>query len=93
MTTVYEAVGGSDGLLRLAGAWHARVLADAVVSHAFSRGYHPHDTEHGWPPTAEALGVPATYSQTYGDETSVVRLRIPHWSWDGSISGTGPEHT
>jgi hypothetical protein len=26
--TVYEAAGGQDGLLRLAQAWHARVLAE-----------------------------------------------------------------
>ena len=46
VTTVYEAVSGSDGLLSLAGAWHARVLADEVVR-----------------------------------------------SWDGLITGTGPEDT
>jgi hemoglobin len=154
--TVYDAVGGIDGLLRLAGAWHARVLADEVVSHAFSHGYHPQHTARLAAYWAEALGGPTTYSQTYGDETSVVRLhsgngpheemdrraiacfdaalvdagfasddqlrrvlreyfawattttmsryqrspddvpdglRIPHWSWDGHVSGTGPEHT
>src|SRR4026207_1930397 len=73
MQTVYEAAGGADGLLRLASAWHARVMADEVVSHAFSHRFHP---EHGqrlaayW---AEALGGPTTYSDKYGDETSVVR--------------------
>ena len=41
MQPVYEAAGGADGLLRLAGAWHARVMADEVVSHAFSHGFHP----------------------------------------------------
>lgn len=41
MQTVYEAAGGADGLLRLANAWHARVMADEVVSHAFSHGFHP----------------------------------------------------
>jgi hemoglobin len=34
MQTVYEAAGGADGLLRLASACHARVMADEVVSHA-----------------------------------------------------------
>ena len=43
--TVYEAAGGFDGLLRLAHAWHKRVLEDEVVSHAFSHGYHPQHTE------------------------------------------------
>src|SRR5438034_8557829 len=45
MQTVYEAAGRADGLLRLAGAWHARVMADEVVSHAFRHGYHPDHTE------------------------------------------------
>jgi hypothetical protein len=36
MVTVYDAAGGADGLLALAGAWHARVIADEVVAHAFS---------------------------------------------------------
>src|SRR5581483_1308348 len=35
MQTIYEAVGGREGLLRLAGAWHSRVLEDEVVGHAF----------------------------------------------------------
>jgi hypothetical protein len=41
MKTVYEAAGGRDGLVKLAGAWHARVLADEVVSHAFSQWIPP----------------------------------------------------
>jgi hemoglobin len=72
--TVYDAVGGHDGLLRLAGAWHARVLEDEVVSHAFSHGYHPQHTERLAAYWAEALGGPTTYSDRYGNETSVVRI-------------------
>ncbi len=71
---MYEAVGGIEGLLRLAGAWHARVLADEIVSHAFSHGYHPAHTERLAAYWAEALGGPRTYSEEYGDETSVVRI-------------------
>jgi hemoglobin len=74
MQTVYEAAGGADGLLRLAGAWHARVMADEIVSHAFSHGYHPEHSERLAAYWAEALGGPATYSAQYGDETSVVRI-------------------
>jgi hemoglobin len=151
---VSETVGGVDGLLRLASAWHARVMADEVVSHAFSHGYRPDHTERLAAYWAEALGGPTTYSQSFGDETSVVRihsgngphedmdrraiacfdqalvdvgltgddqlrlvlheyfawatttpmsryprsadevpdgLRIPQWSWDGLVSGTGPD--
>ena len=72
-TSLFEAAGGMDGLRRLAAAWHARVMADQVVSHAFSHGFHPQHTERLAAYWAEALGGPATYSETYGDETSVVR--------------------
>lgn len=72
--TLYEAVGARDGLLRLANAWHKRVLEDEVVSHAFSHGYHLQHTERLAAYWAEALGGPTTYSDRYGDETSVVRI-------------------
>jgi hemoglobin len=153
MQTLYDAAGGAEGLLRLAHAWHERVMADEVVSHAFSHGFHPDHTERLAAYWAEALGGPKTYSEAYGDETSVVRmhsgngpheemdqraiacfdgalddvgladdhpcrqvlhdyfawattttmaryhrssadvpagLRLPHWSWQGLVSGTGP---
>jgi hemoglobin len=76
--TVYEAAGGDEGLLRLARAWHVRVMADEVVSHAFEHGFHPdHDVRLAayW---GEALGGPAVYSERYGDETSVVRMHSGH---------------
>ncbi|HEX5521915.1 MAG TPA: group II truncated hemoglobin [Pedococcus sp.] len=74
MQSVYEAAGGEEGLLRLARAWHARVMADEVVSHAFSHGFHPQHSERLAAYWAEALGGPTTYSDAYGDETSVVRI-------------------
>lgn len=80
MNTVYEAVGSWEGLLRLASAWHALVLKDEVVSHAFSHGYHPQHTERLAAYWAEALGGPTIYSGRYGDEASVVRIH----------SGNGP---
>jgi hemoglobin len=43
------------------------------VSHAFSHGYHPQHTERLAAYWAEALGGPATYSASLGDETAVVR--------------------
>jgi hemoglobin len=80
MQTIYEAAGGYDAILRLAHAWHARVLADEVVSHAFSHGFHPQHTERLAAYWAEALGGPPMFSGQYGDETSVVRMH----------SGNGP---
>ena len=80
MQTVFEAMGGDEGVRRLAAAWHRRVMADEVVSHAFSHGFHPQHNERLAAYWAEALGGPTTYSDTYGDETSVVRIH----------SGNGP---
>ena len=80
MQSVYDAAGGSQGLRRLADAWHARVMADEIVSHAFSHGYKPDHSERLAAYWAEALGGPAGYSGKYGDETSVVRIH----------SGNGP---
>ena len=77
---MFEAAGGMEGMRRLAGAWHARVMADEVVSHAFSRGFHPHHTDRLAAYWAEALGGPSAYTDAYGDETSVVRMH----------SGNGP---
>ena len=73
MASIYEAAGSHEGLLRLARAWHARVMADEIVSHAFSHGFHPQHCERLAAYWAEALGGPALYSETMGDETSVVR--------------------
>ena len=80
MQSVYEAAGGDDGLVRLAEAWHGRVMADEVVSHAFSHAVHPQHSERLAAYWAEALGGPHTYSERYGDESDVVRMH----------SGNGP---
>jgi hemoglobin len=74
MRTVFEAAGGISGLRRLAEAWHRRVMADEVVSHAFSHGFHPQHVERLAAYWAEALGGPSTYSSSYGDETTVVKM-------------------
>jgi sirohydrochlorin ferrochelatase/truncated hemoglobin YjbI len=72
--SVYAAAGGMAGLERLAAAWHARVMADEVVSHAFSHGFDAHHVERLAAYWAEALGGPPAYTQSYGDETAVVRM-------------------
>jgi len=73
-TSVYEAAGGAAGMQALAHAWHERVLADEVVSHAFSHGFDPHHTERLAAYWGEALGGPPTFSRSYGDESAVVRM-------------------
>ena len=80
MPTLYEAAGNIEGLLKLAHAWHLRVMDDEVVSHAFSHGFHPQHTERLAAYWAEALGGPPMYSERCGDETAVVRMH----------SGNGP---
>jgi hemoglobin len=80
MPTVYEAMGGDETVLALAKAWHIRVMADEIVSHAFSHGFHPDHTERLAAYWAEALGGPPRYSDRYGNETTVVRMH----------SGNGP---
>jgi len=72
--TVFEAAGGMAGLRQLAAAWHRRVMADEVVSHAFSHGFHPQHVERLAAYWAEALGGGSVYSASFGDETSVVKM-------------------
>jgi len=74
MRTLFEATGGNEGLYRLADAWHRRVMTDDVVSHAFSHGFHPQHVERLAAYWAEALGGPRMYSESFGDETTVVRM-------------------
>jgi len=76
--TLFEALGGGPVVLRLAHAWHERVMADEIVSHAFSHGFHPQHTERLAAYWAEAWGGPAEYSAQYGTETSVVRMHSGH---------------
>lgn len=80
--TIYEAAGGSTAFIDLAHAWHERCMADPVVSHAFSHGYHPEHAQRLAAYWAEALGGPSDYSDSIGDETFVLRMH----------SGNGGEH-
>ena len=73
-TTIYEAAGGREAFIALAHAWHERCMADPVVSHAFSHGFHPDHSERLAAYWAETLGGPPEYSGSLGDETSVLRI-------------------
>jgi hemoglobin len=81
--SVYDAMGGADAVLRLAHAWHERVLADPVVSHAFSHGYRDDHTERLAAYWGEQLGGPPTFTEGLGGDHSTV-LRIH--------SGNGEHH-
>jgi hypothetical protein len=95
MRNVYEAAGGNEGLRRLAEAWHARVMADEIVSHAFRHGVHPQHSVRLAAYWAEALGGPTTYSDNYGDETSVggstaATAHTRRWTAERSPASTEP---
>lgn len=80
--TLFDAIGGTDAILRLAHAWHERVLADHVVAHAFRGPVHPQHAERLAAYWSEAWGGPSTYSEQFGTKSSVVRMH----------SGNGPHH-
>jgi hemoglobin len=84
MQTVYEAAGGADGLLRLANAWHARVMADGGQPRV-----QPRVPSRAQPAARRLLGGVARWPNDvfncYGDETSVVRMHSgngPHQEMD-----------
>lgn len=80
--TIFEFAGGRHAFLALAHAWHARCLADPIVSHAFSHGFHPHHSERLAAYWAEALGGPPDYTESMGNESGVIRMH----------SGNGEHH-
>lgn len=71
---IYEAGGGSDGLLRLAHAWHVRVLEDEVVSHALSHGQTIRRTPSAWLRPGRGAWRVVDDSDRHGSETFVVRM-------------------
>lgn len=74
MTSIYNAAGGTDGLLALAHAWHQRCLADPVAGHPFSHGVNAQHLDRLAAYWGEALGGPAAYTTSVGDETGVLRM-------------------
>ncbi len=44
------------------------------MAHPFSHGFHPQHVERLAAYWAESLGCPTTYSNSYGDETTVVKM-------------------
>ena len=72
--TVFEDAGGAAAIEALAHAWHVRCLADPVVSHAFSHGFHPDHTARLAAYWAEALGGPAAFTAAIGNESGVLRM-------------------
>lgn len=72
--SILAAAGGPEAMHRLAHAWHQRVMADEVVSHAFSHGFRPDHTERLAAYFVEAFGGPAVYTGELGSHADVVRV-------------------
>jgi hemoglobin len=73
--SLYEFAGGDAAFLALAQAHHARCLADPELNHPFSHpDQHPQHIERLAAYWAEALGGPHVYSQSCGDQSTVVRM-------------------
>lgn len=73
--SLYQELGGFDGILGICRRWHALCLADPVAEHPFSRaGVHPQHEERLAAYLAQASGGPALYTAGYGDESSVQRI-------------------
>ena len=84
--SIYEAMGGGEAVLALAEAWHARCLADPILSHAFEGEIHPDHSVRLATYWAEQLGGPKAYTETVGGYAHVVRLHSgngPHEQMDG----------
>ena len=85
-TTIYEAMGGAKTVHALAEAWHARCLADPILSHPFEHGIHPHHTDRLAAYFTEQLGGPAAYTASLGSYSDVARRHSgngPHEQMDG----------
>jgi hemoglobin len=84
--TLYEFAGGSEALLALARAHHARCLADPQLNHPFSKeDQHPQHVERLAAYWGEVLGGPPAYSSACGDESGVLTLH----AGNGDMSDLG----
>ncbi len=81
--TLYEFAGGSQAFLALATAHHRRCLADPELNHPFSHdGQHPQHIErlgHYW---AEVLGGPPVFSESCGDQASILHMHSGNGDMD-----------
>jgi hemoglobin len=84
--TLFEFAGGSEAMLALARAHHARCLADPELNHPFSHpDQHPEHVERLAAYWGEVLGGPPTYSAECGDESGVLTMH----AGNGDISDLG----
>lgn len=73
--TLYEFAGGEPAFLALAAAHHARCLEDPELNHPFSHpDQHPRHVERLAAYWAEVMGGPPSYSQSCGEQATVLRM-------------------
>jgi len=73
--TLFEFAGGEPAFLALATAHHARCLADPELNHPFSHpDQNPQHVERLAAYWAEVMGGPATFSQSYADQSAVLQM-------------------
>lgn len=84
--SLYEFAGGEPAFLALARAHHARCLADPELNHPFSHpDQHPRHVERLAAYWAEVMGGPPRYSESCGDQTSLMILH----AGNGDMSDLG----
>ena len=73
--TLFEFAGGAPAFVALAAAHHARCLADPELNHPFSHpDQNPEHIQRLGAYWAEVMGGPPTYSQSCGDQSSLLRM-------------------
>ncbi|MGD0054769.1 MAG: oxidoreductase [Acidimicrobiales bacterium] len=72
--SVFDYAGGYQAWLNFAGALHERCLADPVLNHPFSHSLDPQHIDHLAHYLGEVFGGPATYTQTCGGHSAMLRL-------------------
>jgi hemoglobin len=73
--SLYDAVGGTDGLRRLSRSFYERVLADEVLAPIFST-FTPNHVEHVAVWLAEVFGGPAQFTELHGGHQALLRSHL-----------------
>ena len=73
--SLYDAVGGTDGLRRLSQSFYERVLADEVLAPMFAT-FTPHHVEHVAIWLAEVFGGPTQFTDDLGGHQALLRSHL-----------------
>jgi hemoglobin len=74
-TSLYQDVGGTDGLRRLSESFYGRVLADDLLAPVFAT-FTPSHVEHVAVWLAEVFGGPAEFTQRHGGHPALLRSHL-----------------